>query len=901
MATTNPAIREPNVDIFQRVAPTASATPRVGLAPFCCAVNYFWMRAQDSDGSWNSDALMGTYEDDDNTWTYALPNLESGATFDEDSLEVHMAVGTSDWELDGPSGESVVIASTAQSVVPNATEFDLTDTVQVFTGAGGSGVVADGDPADYVVRMEGTDGNTYDFTIATVAATVLTIRPTAGGMNPSNSELDYEVVLNPTKYIVNSAAIASSLRVNSETADLLVEGSTPGNADVTFTANATNFPGNDGNSITVNISHTGSESISVSGLAITITINTGTTTGTGLVALVDGSSEALFLVSAAVGSTPGDPCGTTTGAESLTGGSHIVFEAPTAGLAGDAKRVRYALAAGDPEALSLQLNGNDLTVILENLGGAEQSTDTEIATAITNDATVSAWITATAYGGTGVPEETVLDTYTNLAGGYDANSVTLDANLIGTTGITANVYVEYRALSKKWTSEASTATTSNEPQMVVASDSDTLESLVGELTDDNPLGLMMSLALQNNPGGTVYGLGVDAVSSTETDGTAAAWQRAVDFMKSENPYFYAIGSQRDAIHDKWIALVDYMNGDGVTEPAVMEMFLFINKEMPLTTPDELLSSGDDLTGTGPTYTASENFYLLGVQAGDVVVVGDGSTGYTTLQSGLKGYPLLAAAEGTPYTIEMDYTPPPANPSVSGEDWAVYRPGTALISGGTYLKDTIAETINQINGQIANRKVSSTFPDNVTLTVGGVQKNLAGYYADAAQVGQCAAQPVSQSKVRQTLGGIDSVRFSSDFFSNEQLDVIQGGGTWVRHVPVPGGAVQTRHALTTDITSPLTYNPTCAWQVDKYARLIRSAVRRTLGGTITLSLLDSLAMKMDQVGRHMVDSQELARADIDTIEQGDGTTTPIDNIIVVGEASPLQPNNGIQFYLTVASS
>lgn len=901
MATTNPAIREPTVDVFQTVAPTAAAAPRVGLAPLCVAANYYWLRATDDSGNYNSDSLMGTYEDDGNTYTYALPNLEEGATFDADSLSVDMVIGSSALALDGPDDETVVIDSTADSVAPSGGDFLLTDSIQVFTGAGGSGIVASAeiDEADYMVRMQGTDGQTHDFIINAVAPTTLTIEQTPEGVNPSNSALDYEVVLNPTKFIVNSAALAASLRVNSSTASLTVDGDTPGSADVTFTANTTNFPGNDGNSITVDVQNTGTESITVTGTDIVITINGGTTTGTDVETLVNGDSSALYLVSVAVGATPGGLAGVTAGAQNLAGGSHIVYTAPTAGAAGNGKRIRYALAPNPGDPLSLQLNADDLTIILENSGGSEASTDTEIAAAITGDSVVSDFVTATAYGGTGVPTVSLLATYTNLAGGYDANSVTVDADLIGTTGITANLYVEYRALSLKWTSEASVSSTGNAPQLVSASDIDELEDLVGELTDDNPLGLMMYKALQNNPGGTVYGLGVDAVSDLFPDGTDEAWQRAADFLQGETPYFYAIGSQRDAVHDIFIALSDLMNGDGLTVPAVMETFLFINKEMPTETPDELLANeDDDLNGTGPTYTASENFYELGVEAGDVLVIGDGSTGPVELQSGLNGWELDDAAEGTPYTLTVTSSGPYT--SATNEDWFVYRPGTSLFVGGTWLKDQVANTINQINAAISNRKVSSTFPDNVTISVDGVQKNVEGFYADAAQIGQCAAQAVSQSKTRQSLIGVENVRNSSDFFSNKQLNVIQGGGVWTRYVATPGGSVQNRFALTTDVSSPLTKNPTSTWQVDKYARLIRSIVRRTLAGTITLSLLDDISIKMDQVGRHMTDSQELSRAAVETVEQGNGTTAPIDRIIVRGEASPLQPNNGIEFYLSVAS-
>jgi hypothetical protein len=194
---------------------------------------------------------------------------------------------------------------------------------------------------------------------------------------------------------------------------------------------------------------------------------------------------------------------------------------------------------------------------------------------------------------------------------------------------------------------------------------------------------------------------------------------------------------------------------------------------------------------------------------------------------------------------------------------------------------------------------SSFPDTCIVSIEGVQRTLAGFFLNAAQVGQCTAQAVSKSKYRQTLSGIDGIRFSQEFFSSTQLDVIQGGGTWVYH-QLPSGAVTTRHSLTTDITSPLTRNPTSTWQVDKYSRLVRNAVRRTLGSTITLSLLDEISMKIRAVGKIQVDKAELSRSSVSSIEQGDGTTADIDQIIVRGEASPLQPNNGIQFFITISA-
>jgi hypothetical protein len=869
------------------------------MSPCCIAPNYQIVRAQDDDGNFRSAALMGTYEDLDETITYAVPTLEDGATLDADSLRVWLKIGSTSQELDGEADESVVVSSEADSVAVNGAEFDLTDAIQDFVG---SGVLADQaiSGSDYVVRMLGTDLQTRDFPITNVATTVLTIgRDPEGyaplqGAPPATDE--YEVILNPTKFTVNSAAISSQLRVDTETATLTVPGAATPNGDLLYTSV---LPGNDGNQITVeHVDGGGGYSpilVEVTNYAIKVTFDAAADNASDIRDAVLAHAQAPLLVTPSIGV---DGLSTAIGATNLSGGSHIIYSAPTGGTAGDIKRIRYA----DGAALALSLVGNDLTITLDT----GTTTDEDIRDAIEDpldpayDANVNAWIDAQHYGGTATPAAADLPNYTNLSGGQDADSVTLDGNLIGQASITANVYVEYRALRLVYTAQASMATTGNNPRLAQASDATTLEEVVGEFSTDNPLGLMMYYALLNFPGGTVYGLGVDDVSDSYPDGTDAAWQRAADFMTSQTPYFLAIGSQRDVVHDIWINHINLMNGDGVSTPARIERYLFINKETPTMSPDDLLGNGDDLTGNAGTYTASENFYLLGVVEDDILVVGDGSTGPYTLQNGLKGYYCNAASVGSPYQITIKDPTPLAYPNLASDtDWAVYSPGTALQVAGVWNKSLMAETVNRLAQQISNRKVSYTFPDNVTVTLDGVEQSVEGYYRDAMQVGQCAAQPPQQSKYHQSLTGAESLRYSGDFFTGDQLDIIQGGGVWVYHQPVPNGAVVTRHSLTTNVTNALTRNPTCAWQVDKYCRAVRTTTRRSLGPPITPTLLSNIGVKIESVGRHSVEKGSLASASVDSIEQGDGVTADYDEVVVRGEASPLLPNNGIKYYVSVS--
>jgi hypothetical protein len=900
MATIAPAIREPSVDIFQQVAPTATPAAVVGMSPCCVAPNYQVVRAQDDDGNFRSAALMGTYEDLDETITYAVPSLEDGATLDDDSLRVWLKIGSTDQELDGESDEAVVVSSEADSVAINGSEFDLTDAIQDFVG---SGVLASQaiSGSDYVVRMLGTDLQTRDFPITNVASTVLTVSRDAEGYAPLQgvppATDEYEVILNPTKFVVNAAAISSQLRVDTETATLTIPGAATPNGDLLYTAV---LAGNDGNQITVEHVDGGAGYtpilVEVTNYVIKVTFDASADDASDIRDAVLAHAQAPLLVTPSINV---DGLSTAAAAANLTGGSHVIYSAPTGGTAGDIKRIRYA----DGGALALSLVGNDLTITL-NTG---TTTDEDIRDAIEDpldpayDSTVNAWINAQHYGGIATPEAADLPNYTNLSGGQDADSVTLDGNLIGQAGISANVYVEYRALRLVYTASASMATTGNNPRLVQANNLTTLEEVVGEFSTDNPLGLMMYYALLNFPGGAVYGLGVDEVSESYPDGTDAAWQRAADFMISQMPYFMAIGSQRDVVHDIWVNHINLMNGDGVSTAARTERFLFINKETPTMSPDSLLGNGDDLTGSAGTYLASENFYLLGVAEDDILVVEDGSTGPYTLQNGLKGYYCNAAAVGSPYQLTIKDPTPLAYPNLASDtNWAIYNPGSALQTAGVWDKNLMAETVNQLAQQISNRKVSYTFPDNVTVTIDGAEQSIAGYYRDAMQIGQCAAQPPQQSKYRQSLTGAESLRFSGDFFTGDQLDLIQGGGVWVYYQPIPNGAVVTRHSLTTDVSNALTRNPTCSWQVDKYCRAVRTTTQRSLGPPITPALLSNIGVKIEAVGRFSVEKGQLASAGVDSIEQGDGVTADYDEIVVRGEASPLLPNNGIKYYVAISA-
>lgn len=912
MAEITP-ISEPSVQIFTRTVAAAVVTPITGMASVMIAPNFQIVDAQDANGNFDADALLGSYQNPSptSTVTYALPDLEDGSDLQEDTVRIWAKIGGESFELDGPDDEAEVVDSAATDFSfddPAPGQHTLTDTTQSFTDLGLDDLITSED-TQVVVRMTGADGLTHDFLVVDVPSATTLVIENALDVDVAPSAIspwNYLVVTNPTQFVVNATAEAATLRVDSASATLTVADSTgiDSNGDVVYTA----IPaGNDGNSITIAHTHSGGApavTVTVVGAAITVTLDVGTHTATQVKSAVDAHPVASALVTVAVDDGSGTAGSKV--ATALAGGSHIIFEAVDAGSSGNALKIKYALADTDNPLAISYLDGN-LVVTLENAVDVAVSTDTEIAAAVVGDTDASAVITATAHGGTGVPTAADLATLTLMDGGLDADSVTVDGGLLPNGNITAQLYVSYRSLRRVYSPLASLETTGNDPQLVEISDPNDIESLVGKVSVYNPLALMMYLHLVAAPRRTVYGLALDAVSDSEPDGTALAWARAASFLQGQQPYVLVPATQRPEIHDIWVAHSATMNGDDEgTVAGVLEVFTLLNHELPLTSPDVPIGNGEDLQDqvTATEFTASENFTLLGVQAGDVVVIDGVTTGTTaTLQDGSVGFIIKQVKSGDSYTLDLkavadgeaDYV----EPTWSGnKGYAIYRPGTALLVGGTYDKATIAQTIAERSQAMADYHIMPTFPSKCTVTVEGTAYSVPGYYLNASLSALIVSQSMSRSKVNQQILGIDGVRFANDFFTAAQLNLIQGGGTTTMVQKSANSPVTVRHCLTSDVSTTLKKHPTSAWQLDKLRRLYRNVARPFLGGTITPKYLNDLNVRLESVGTYQARHEELAGPpEILSLQQGDGTDYPVDAIVLSVRAKPLFVAESITFNMT----
>jgi hypothetical protein len=116
----------------------------------------------------------------------------------------------------------------------------------------------------------------------------------------------------------------------------------------------------------------------------------------------------------------------------------------------------------------------------------------------------------------------------------------------------------------------------NDPGLLTLDDTTDLEDALAPLNTDNPLGLMLYFMLINAPGITVTGLGVDAVSAENPDGTPEAYARALAYLESKEVYALAGASQDPTVHQLFQTHVNAQSDPD----AKGERIALINPEMP---------------------------------------------------------------------------------------------------------------------------------------------------------------------------------------------------------------------------------------------------------------------------------------------------------------------------------
>lgn len=519
-------------------------------------------------------------------------------------------------------------------------------------------------------------------------------------------------------------------------------------------------------------------------------------------------------------------------------------------------------------------------------------------------------------------------TYSDLEGTINVKHALIRNGAgIANAGSSAPVYVEYKALRKDVTSSA------KDPGLLVFNNAAEVESLIGPISQENPLAFGLSLAFLNAPSISLSAIGVDETTADAPDGTVDAYDRALDFLELKEVYSIAPLTQDREVH-KLLNL----HVQALSQPvAKKERMAIVCPALPTEKEPTLVISGTATLGP-----AINNKYILTFEDEtlNIPVALNGKTdanGNTINGAVLATYDTVPGiyvdragdafkyiVSGTPATNQVEITVEPGiylpggGPGTGGNDDGYYKtdgsaladfPATgelvtifvrqaAISTSTTAGKLSACEALAEIAGGATgyqNRRLVMLQPEQVGTTLDGTEILVPGHYLGAAVAAMIGQQNPSQPFTNLPMVGFTRPVGSSDKFSETQMATAAAGGVYWVIQDVAGGSLASRHQLTTDVTSLKTRELSILKSVDYLAKLIRNQVKRFVGrNNITKALLETVSLGIGGALANATGSV-VASATLTRIAQD---PTNLDTIQVEISVTPFYPANSIKITIFV---
>jgi hypothetical protein len=318
--------------------------------------------------------------------------------------------------------------------------------------------------------------------------------------------------------------------------------------------------------------------------------------------------------------------------------------------------------------------------------------------------------------------------------------------------------------------------------------SDTAEraSLVGEATDENPLGLGVQLALDNTTK-QVFAVSLQFTSTPEFPAGQYLWSTALELLENFRAGYALIPlTQQESVLSQFKTHCVQMS----TPERASWRTLICNTAIPVTKDIVAKATLTNTTGTGKVVglnkylqDLTETFVAKQVTPGDTLVV-TASNLSTTIGSwtvdevindntlAITGFSALAITGSTTFTYHIVRT---------------------------LTRRQRAEEIAAKSVVFGSNRVWHVQPDLVGVSISGAVKFLPGYYLCAALGGITSGFPIQQGFTNISVAGIEDLSNSNFYFKRDELNLIAEAGTCLFVQDTQGGIPYCRHALTTDMT------------------------------------------------------------------------------------------------------
>lgn len=336
----------------------------------------------------------------------------------------------------------------------------------------------------------------------------------------------------------------------------------------------------------------------------------------------------------------------------------------------------------------------------------------------------------------------------------------------------ATLYIGYKALRQ----DLSSLTTINTV--------DEIEGKLGKVVPENPLAYGVMICLSNTTT-SVYCIGVD---SDDLVGYTAA----KDKLETVDPLYCMV-----PLTTSTEVLTMFKNSaEQLADPEIDMWRIAIGSSV-------LQTEQTKAEGFGKCSKDSNDMNLLFTATRGVVSTATGAEQLVEFQSNSvdAGDTLHITYNDNEYTYTVS--------TVAAEDILTITPSSPfadeLIADGVEVSFTITHTMDKTEQAEAIAAVSESYgssrfvhvwPDICVIE----DRELPGYYLACAVAGGVAGLPSHYGFTNLSMSGIGGVKHSNDYFNQDQLNTIAGGGTFIFVQETEESAPYVRHQLTTDMST-----------------------------------------------------------------------------------------------------
>jgi hypothetical protein len=363
-----------------------------------------------------------------------------------------------------------------------------------------------------------------------------------------------------------------------------------------------------------------------------------------------------------------------------------------------------------------------------------------------------------------------------ISGG--ANYVTTNASVDGTITLNPSPEVVYGKLISGTIHIPYRALRTDLSAAVMAIEKSELEGVLGEISEDNPLALGVSIALAN----TTTRVRAIALQSNDSVG----YLEALELAQGERLYGLVPMTQ-DV--DVCQAFAIHAQGMSIPENAAWRVAI-VNTKIPTTAPVGSYTSA--------LVNANSGNNSISVSAGKYVLTSSNSTfmsdnvtpGDTLHVTAGTGSP---SPVGTMQVLEV----------ISNQQIVVQASGNAT-AVSFYITRTLSKTqraaaVAAQSTSFGSNRVIHVQPDTVIINVGGRKVVLEGFYLACAVAGLVAGFPAQQGFTNIGVAGISDISNSNFTFTRAQLNTMAAAGTFLFIQETSGSLPYVRHELTTDMS------------------------------------------------------------------------------------------------------